>query len=128
VLSCAKDRPRHRRTAACQAASGEDRGDSIPGARGIVGSTVAASQSDSVRADRTYQIDRLLTWSTTAFEVLIRSSVTTIHHNNTIEGHAIHGTARPSSQYRRLFAQFTSVYIGDLPCSSKPSCDTPRVL
>jgi hypothetical protein len=44
VLSCAKDKPRHRRTAACQVAPGEDRGDSILGASGTIGSTVAASQ------------------------------------------------------------------------------------
>jgi hypothetical protein len=55
VLSCAKDKPRHRRTAACQVAPGEDRGDSILGARGTVGSTVAASESGGVRADRTYR-------------------------------------------------------------------------
>jgi hypothetical protein len=56
MLSCAKDKPRQSRTGACQVAPGEDRGDSILGARGTVGSTVAASQWGGVRADRTYQI------------------------------------------------------------------------
>jgi hypothetical protein len=106
VLSCAKDKPRHRRTAACQVAAGEDQGDSIlgpPGHRRVDGGCEVAGWC---ARGPTYQIDRLLTWSTTAFEVVIRirGSVTTIHHNKTIEGHAIHCTARPTSQYRRLFA------------------------
>ena len=65
-------------------------------------------QANRVMCARTKPIkfDRLLTWSTTAFEVVIltRSSVTTIHHNNSIEGHATQGHARPFSQYRRLLA------------------------
>lgn len=106
MLSCTKDKPRHRRTAASQVALGEDRGDSI--LRAAAPSSRRWLQANRVMCARTKPIkfDRLLTWSTTAFEVVIltRSSVTTIHHNNSIEGHATQGHARPFSQYRRLLA------------------------